>query len=97
MSQELDNVIQSYDTNEAAYTHDTAQGNDSYDHRGGKSNGTSDLGKEDQYKAKRKRKRDLQNGKNSGGYEDDESDGEYDGQLWATGKILMSSDDSESY
>jgi len=61
VSQELDNVIQSYDTNEAAYTHDTAQGNDSYDHRGGKSNGTSDLGKEDQYKAKRKRKRDLQN------------------------------------
>ena len=79
VSQELDNVIQSYDTNEAAYTHDkaayahdAAQGSDSYDHRQGvaKTNGTNvDLGKEDHYKAKRKRKRDSQNdGKNSAGY-----------------------------
>ena len=55
VSQELDNVIQSYDTNDGGYAHD------SYQHEE-KRNGTASPKSDDQFKAKRKRKRDLPNG-----------------------------------
>jgi len=56
VSQELDNVIQSYDTNDGNYVHESYGRED-------KRNGTSELPKDDHYKAKRKRKHNLQNEK----------------------------------
>ena len=56
VSQELDNVIQSYDTNDNGYTHDPYE-------RDSKSNGNANTSNEDHYRAKKKRKRVLPDGK----------------------------------
>jgi len=52
VSQELDNVIQSYDTNDNGYAHDPYE-------RDSKSNGNANTSNEDHYRAKKKRKRVL--------------------------------------
>lgn len=64
VSQELDNVIQSYDTNDGGYAHD------SYQHEE-KRNGTASPKSDDQFKAKRKRKRDLPNDKERSHFDND--------------------------